>query len=145
MRFRRGDAIAWIGPVQRVLGPCRPRDVSGSSSRACDIGSRGIPAPGLPELNAQLLGLRELVGERCFQSQITCQTEHVVDAVRLAPTHQLIVAEPTVCPQGYAHARPGCSGSARPVAPSFFDRASAAGNVRTPLPGQQQVPAAELP
>ena len=60
----------------------------------------------------------------------------------LAPPHQLLVGEAAVTAQNDAHARPRLADLAD-NARHLFDRAIAARNIRTPLPGQQQMPAAE--
>ena len=97
---------------------------------------------GLARGQAQAPGLRTLFAERGLQAGIACQTEHIIDAMLLAPPHQRLVGEAAETAQNDAHARPRLADLADD-ARHLFDRAIAAGNIRTPLPGQQQMPAAE--
>ena len=105
--FERGDDKAWIGPVQRVLGLADHATCPAQLLSVRYWKSRNTRA-GLPELMHNCLACAKAGPERAPLPVANCstQTEHVVDSVRLTPTHELIVAEPTVCPQGYAHARP---------------------------------------
>ena len=97
---------------------------------------------GLARGQAQAPGLGTLFAERGLQAGIACQTEHIIDAMLLAPPHQRLVGEAAVTAQNDAHARPRLADLADD-ARHLFDRAIAAGNIRTPPPGQQQMPAAE--
>ena len=89
-----------------------------------------------------MLRLGELFDQGCLQAAIARQAEHVVDAVRFAPTHQLVIGEAAVAAQDDAHTRPAPT-DLRDNAGDLLDRAITARDVRTPLAGQQQVPTAE--
>ena len=121
----------------------RQRAVCGTSCHACDSGSHGTPGRACPRPGAQAPGLGTLFAERGLQAGIACQTEHIIDAMLLAPPHQRLVGEAAVTAQNDAHARPRLADLADDAASSLLDRAIAAGNIRTPLPRQQQMPAAE--
>ena len=137
----RGDDKARIGAVRRVLG------LADDAPFPAPTVERAIPEvtehPGGPaRRHTQSLRLGSLVAERCFQAGIARQAEHIIDAVRLAPPHQRIIGEAAVAAQNDAHPSP------LPADPGddachLLDRAIAAGDVGAPLPGQQQVPAAE--
>ena len=88
------------------------------------------------------LGRGQLGRRRCLQAGVARQAEHVTDAVRLAPRHQLLVGKAGVGAQHDAHLAP-LAANPRDDARHFLDRAGAAGDVGAPLPRQQQVPAAE--
>jgi hypothetical protein len=86
--------------------------------------------------------LGALFAEHCLEAGVACQAEHVIDAVRFAPPHQRLVGKATIAAQDDAHPRPRLA-DLGDDAYHLLDRAIAAGNVRTSLPGQQQMPAAE--
>ena len=139
--FERGDDKARIGTVRRVLG------LADNAPFAAPAVTRAIAEVtehpgGLARGQAQAPGLGTLFAERGLQAGIACQTEHIIDAMLLAPPHQRLVGEAAVTAQNDAHARPRLADLADD-ARHLFDRAIAAGNIRTPLPGQQQMPAAE--
>ena len=90
----------------------------------------------------ETLRLGKLIDQRCLQTAIARQAKHVVDAVRLAPSHQLVVGEAAVGAQDDARAWPFLA-DPRDNTRDLFDRAITARDVRTPLAGQQQVPTAE--
>src|SRR5207344_1663157 len=96
----------------------------------------------LPPGGTETLRLGKLIDQCCLQAAIARQAKHVVDAVRLAPTHQLVVAEAAVSAENDAHARPAPADLGND-ARHLLDRAITARDVRTPLAGQQQVPTAE--
>jgi hypothetical protein len=87
-------------------------------------------------------GLGELRGQCRFQAGIARQPEHVIDPVLLAPQHQRVVREATVGAQDDADLRP-LPADLGDDAGDLLDRPLAAGGVRPPLPGQQQVATAE--
>jgi hypothetical protein len=88
-----------------------------SNCRSCSTGSRGTPAPAGPRRHIDA-SPRQADRQRCLQAAIARQAKHVVDAVRLAPSHQPVVAEAAVGAQDNAHARPFlaelCRRSGRP-------------------------------
>ena len=96
----------------------------------------------LPRGGTETLRLGKLIDQCCLQAAIARQAEHVVDAVCLAPSHQLVVAEAAVGAQDDARARPFLA-DPRDNARNLFNRTITARDVRTPLAGQQQVPTAE--
>ncbi len=106
------------------------------------IGEVAEHARGLAGHHALALGLGERLFEHRLQVAIARQTKHVVDAVRLAPPRQRGVGKAAVGTQDDAHPRPLLT-DLRDNARHLLDGAVAARDVRTPLPGQQQVPAAE--
>ena len=77
-----------------------------------------------------------------FQAAVARQAKHVVDAVRFTPTHQLVVGEAAVGAKNDAHTRPALA-DLGDNARHLLDSAVTARDIRTPLAGQQQVPAAE--
>ena len=129
------------GAVQRVFG------LADDASFPAPAVERAIPEvtehPGGPARRyTQSLRLDSLVAERCFQPGIARQAEHIIDAVRLAPPHPRIIGEAAVATQNDAHPSP-LPADLGDDACHLLDRAIAAGDVGAPLPGQQQVPAAE--
>ena len=61
---------------------------------------------GLPVLPRFRLGLGQFGADLADQPRIARQTEQKVDAVGLAPAHQLLAAEAGIAAQQNAHARP---------------------------------------
>ena len=80
-------------------------------------------------------GLGERFDQHRLQATIARQAEHVVDAVRLAPHHQLVVAEAAVGTQDDAHTRPAPA-DLRNDASHLLHRARAARDIGTPLARQ---------
>ena len=103
--FERADDKARIGTVQRVLG------LANNAPFAAPAAARAIAEVAehprrLARRQAQAPGLGTLFAERRLQAGIARQTEHIIDAVLLAPPHQRLVGEATVAAQNDAHPRP---------------------------------------
>ena len=103
--FERGDDKAGIGTVQRVLGladnpplpaPTVARAIAEVVEHPRRLARRGTEAP----------RFRNLLAEHCLKAGIACQTEHIIDAVRFAPPHQLVGGEAAVAAQDDAHPPP---------------------------------------
>ena len=76
------------------------------------------------------------------QPGVLCQAEHEVDAVRLAPGHQVLARKAGVGAQQDARARPARA-DVRDDARHFLDRARRRVDVGAPQLGHQQMTAAE--
>ena len=129
----RGDDEAGIGALEGVLG------LADDPARAAPAVDRAIPevaehARRPARGGTETLRLGKLIDQRCLQAAIARQAKHVVDTVRLAPTHQLVVAEAAVAAQDDAHAWPTPADLGND-ARHLLDRAVTARDVRTPLGG----------
>ena len=98
---------------------------------------------GLARGQAQAPGSAPCLPSAASRAGIACQTEHIIDAMLLAPPHQRLVGEAAVTGSRMMRTR----GHVWRIWPMMrvisSTQAIAAGNIRTPLPGQQQMPAAE--
>src|SRR5450759_2806365 len=103
--FERCHDEAWIGAVQRVFAFAH--DAPGPAPAFQRAIEEVAEDPrGLARAQTQALGGGGLSNKRRLQSCIARQAEHVIDAVRLAPTHQLVVGKSAVAAQDDAHAWP---------------------------------------
>jgi hypothetical protein len=89
-----------------------------------------------------VFGPRHLGLDLGFQAGVAGQPEHVVDAVLLAPSHQLLAAEAGIGAQQDAGARPRLADLADDAG-HLLDRAGGGVDVGAPQLGRQQVAAAE--
>jgi hypothetical protein len=141
--MKRGLAPSSVCSAPRF----REGRLADNPARAVPTVDRAIPevaehARRSPRAGTETLRLGKLIDQCCLQAAIARQAKHVVDAVCLTPSHQLVVGEAAVGAENDARARPFLadpSDNAR----DLFDRAITARDVGTPLAGQQQVPPAE--
>jgi hypothetical protein len=103
---------------------------------------RRDPARGLAGSPRFRLGLRQFAADFADQTRIARQAEQEVDAVDLAPTHQLLAAEAGVAAKQNAHARP-TRPDLRDDPRDLLLRARTAVDVGAPELGRQQMSAAE--
>ena len=108
----------WSPPA--YARPCRQPD------GAAPTVDRAIPevaehARRSPRAGTETLRLGKLIDLCCLQAAIARQAKHIVDAVRLAPSHQLVVAEAAVGAENDARAAI-LGGSARQCARSLRPR-----------------------
>jgi hypothetical protein len=96
----------------------------------------------LLRLSELLLGLVHCPAEHAQQTLVLGQTKHVIDAVGLAPVHQVLATETAVAAQHDRHAGPRLP-DATHDADQVLERPRRRVDVRRPQQGQQRMVAAE--